>query len=401
MTAMFDGIRVVEVAQWVFVPAAGAVLANLGAEVTKIERLPGGDPLRGLFTASLGEGAGVYNPRVEQNNSGKRSLGIDLSTEAGREIVFRLVDDADVFLTNFRAPALARYGLDVEGVRARNPRIIYARGHGFGTRGPHADRPGYDASAFWARGGVGQTLTPAGADDAIAMRPAFGDHTAAMNLAFGIAAALFRRERTGETTVVDTSLLATAMWTLSSDVLSAFNPGYVGATASGRAPQQSPLAGTFKTADDRFIALVFMEPDRYWDAFCRHIGRDDLAEDERFRTGGARTQHAAECLAILRDIFASRTYDEWHAIVGELDAPWEPMQSVRDLYTDEQVAANGFLPTIVGRDDHVVAVPTQFDGAMEEPERAPEFGEHTETVLLELGYDWDAISALKDANVIV
>ena len=206
--------------------------------------------------------------------------------------MFRLVEQADVFLTNFRSSTLTRYGLDVAGVRARNPRVIYACGHGFGARGRHADRPGYDASAFWARGGVGATLTTADATEPVAMRPAFGDHTAAMNLAFGVAAALYKRERTGEPSVVDTSLLATAMWTLSSDVLSAFNPGYVGG-ATTRAPQQSPLAGTFKTADGRWITLVFMEPDRYWDPFCRHIGRDDLAVDDRFREGGARTENAA------------------------------------------------------------------------------------------------------------
>jgi crotonobetainyl-CoA:carnitine CoA-transferase CaiB-like acyl-CoA transferase len=144
-----------------------------------------------------------------------------------------------------------------------------------------------------------------------------------------------------------------------------------------------------------------MEPDRYWDAFCRHIGRDDLAEDERFREGGARTQNARECLSILREVFASRNYDEWREIVGALEAPWEPMQTVRDLYDDEQVVANGLLPTINEREDHVVAVPAQFDGEMEVPERAPEYGEHTEQVLLDLGLDWNDLAKLKDAKVIL
>ena len=196
------------------------------------------------------------------------------------------------------------------------------------------------------------------------MRPAFGDHTAAMNLAFGVAAALYKRERTGEPSVVDTSLLATAMWTLVVRRALRVQPRLRRRCDHDRAPQQSPLAGTFKTADGRWIALVFMEPDRYWDPFCRHIGRDDLAVDERFREGGARTQNARECLAILAEVFASRDYDDWRRIVAELDAPWEPMQSVQDLYDDEQVLANGYLPTINDRDDHVVAVPTQFDGEL-------------------------------------
>jgi crotonobetainyl-CoA:carnitine CoA-transferase CaiB-like acyl-CoA transferase len=402
MSDIFDGVRVLELAQWVMVPAAGAVLSNLGADVIKIERPNGGDPLRGLNTAMLGHDANDFNARIEQNNSGKRSVGLDIQTEGGRDLVNQMLDHADVFLTNFRSSTLERLGLDVASVQARNPRVIYARGNGFGARGPHADRPAYDASAFWARGGFAQTLTPPGLADPVQQRPALGDHTAAMNLAFGIAAALYQREHTGQVTVVDVSLLSTAMWMLSSDITAAFNPGYRPQNTA-RAPQQSPLVGTFATSDDRWIALVFMEPDRYWAPFCNHIGRPDLATDERFAAFGERQQHIGECLEILRELFASRPYEEWRDIVAELNAPWEPMQSIADLHTDRQVLANDYLMEIGDHDgnERLVAIPAQFDGASARPQRAPEFGEHTEQVLLDLGLDWDAITKLKDAGVII
>ena len=401
MTAMFDGIRIVELAQWVFVPACGAVFSNLGADVVKIERLGGGDPLRGLFTASLGPASGAYNPRVEQNNSGKKSLALDIRTDEGLEILFRLIEQADVFLTNFRMSTLESYGLDVDGVRARNPNVdLRARARirvaGAARRPTGLRRVGVLGTRWRRADAHHQRCRRPGGDAARIRRPHRGDEPRVRCGRARCSSASARESRRSSTRRCS----RTAMWTLSSDVLSAFNPGYVGG-ATTRAPQQSPLAGTFKTADGRYIAVVFMEPDRYWDKFCRHIGRDDLADDERFKEGGARTQNARECLEILREVFASKDYEEWRRIVVALEAPWEPMQNVRDLYDDEQVVANGFLPLINEREDHVVAVPAQFDGEIEVPERAPEFGEHTEQVLLELGLDWDELTKLKDAKVIL
>ena len=237
----FDGVRVVELAQWVFVPVAGALLADWGADVIRIERLDG-DPYRGLATQGIGTDRGGVNLSMALANRGKRSVALNLRHETGLAVLHELLTTADVFLTSLRPGALNRLGLDADTLRQQYPSLIYARGHGFGVRGPDANQPGYDSSAFWARGGVGHILTPPERDYPISQRGAMGDRNGGMALAFGIAAALLKRVNTGAGSVVDVSLLATAMWMLSSDLLAALNGGEV-APVSGRGPQVNPLTG--------------------------------------------------------------------------------------------------------------------------------------------------------------
>jgi len=237
----FSGVRVVELAQWVFVPVAGALLADWGADVLRIEKIEG-DPYRALATQGIGTDSGGVNVSVALANRGKRSVAIDLQTDDGMALLHELLSGADVFLTNLRPGALARLGLDADALRSRYPRLVYARGHGYGVRGPDADQAGYDASAFFARGGLAHVLTPPERDYPISQRGAMGDRNGAMSLAFGISAALLKRERTGEGSVVDVSLLATAMWTLSSDLLAALNGGQV-MRAGGRGPTPNPSSG--------------------------------------------------------------------------------------------------------------------------------------------------------------
>src|SRR5215470_15611285 len=289
----FEGIRVVELAQWVFVPVAGALLADWGADVVRIER-PEGDPYRGLMTQGIGTDSGGVNLSIALANRGKRSIALDLRTEQGREIVERLLATADVFLTNFRPGALQRLGLDAETLTERYPSLIYARGHGFGVRGPDADNPGYDASAFWARGGLAHVLTPEELDRPIGQRGAMGDRNGAMALAFGMAAALLERTRTGKGSVVDVSLLATAMWTLSSDVLSALQ-GNKPRSPSGRDASPNPLVGSFRTSDGRHVQLVFLQGDRYWADLCALLRRPDLAADPRFADMASRRENRVAC----------------------------------------------------------------------------------------------------------
>lgn len=213
-TGAFDGVRVVELAQWVFVPVAGALLADWGADVIRVERLDG-DPYRGLATQGIGTDRGGVNLSMALANRGKRSVALNLRDPSGLAVLHDLLASADVLLTSLRPGALERLGLGADAVRERHPHLVYARGHGFGVRGPDADQPGYDSSAFWARGGVGHMLTPTERDYPISQRGAMGDRNGAMALAFGIAAALLKRTRTGTGSVVDVSLLATAMWMLS------------------------------------------------------------------------------------------------------------------------------------------------------------------------------------------
>jgi crotonobetainyl-CoA:carnitine CoA-transferase CaiB-like acyl-CoA transferase len=396
----FDGVRVVELAQWVFVPVAGALLADWGAEVIRVDR-PEGDPYRGLATQGIGTDSGGVNLSVALANRGKRSVAIDLQTDEGKEVLHRLLESADVLLTSFRPDALERLGLGADVVRERYPRLVYARGHGYGVRGPDAGMAGYDASAFWARGGVGHVLTPPDLDYPIMQRGAFGDRNGGMALAFGVSAALLRRAATGEGSVVDVSLLATAMWTLSSDILSALQ-GATPRAFAGRAIF-NPLVGYYRTKDGRHISLVFLQSDRYWAPFCEIVGRPDLIADPRFADHAARGDSAAECVAVLDDVFAARTFAEWKELLGGLDAPWSPMQAVEELLDDPQVIANDYIGEVALEDGttyRLPRVPVQFDEQAPEMRRGPEHGEHTEEVLLELGYSWDDIAALGEAGVL-
>jgi crotonobetainyl-CoA:carnitine CoA-transferase CaiB-like acyl-CoA transferase len=402
----FDGVRVVELAQWVFVPVVGALLADWGADVVRVER-PEGDPYRGLMTQGIGTDGGGVNLSIALANRGKRSIALDLRTGEGRGVVDRLLESADVFLTSFRPGALRRLGLSADELTSRHPRLVYARGHGYGARGPDADQPGYDASAFWARGGLAHVLTPPDRDQPIGQRGAMGDRNGAMALAFGIAAALLRRGRTGRGSVVDVSLLATAMWTLSSDVLAALqgHKPRAAASASAAAAYVNPLVGAYRTKDGRHIQLVFLESDRYWADFCRAIGRDDLVDDPRFHDLAARGAHRDECVTVLADEFASRTFAEWKDVLAAIDAPWAPVQAVEELLDDPQVVANDYIGSVAAGDDggpsySLPTGPVQLDGQPPDLRRAPEHGEHTEALLLELGYSWEQIAELQGAGVV-
>jgi crotonobetainyl-CoA:carnitine CoA-transferase CaiB-like acyl-CoA transferase len=398
----FDGVRVVELAQWVFVPVAGALLADWGADVIHIESTQG-DPYRGLITQGIGSDRGGVNLSLALANRGKRSIVLNIKLEEGMDALHRLLSSADVFLTNMRPQALQRLGLDAESLTDRYPSLVYARGHGYGVRGPDADQAGYDASAFWSRGGLAHMLTPPERDYPIGQRGAMGDRNGAMALAFGVAGALLKRTRTGTGSVVDVSLMATAMWTLSSDILAALG-GDEPKVTSGRGASVNPVVGMYRTKDGRHIQLVFLEADRYWPDFCRIIGRPDLVDDPRFSDLRSRGENAAACLAELDAEFAKRTFVEWKELLRQLDAPWAPVQSVPELIEDPQVIANGYVGEVVVDGEpayRLPAVPVQFDGQPPALRRAPEHGEDTEAVLVELGYDWDEIIGLKEADVIL
>jgi crotonobetainyl-CoA:carnitine CoA-transferase CaiB-like acyl-CoA transferase len=401
---LFSGIRVVELASWVFVPVAGALLADWGAEVIKIEHPVTGDGYRGLVTQGMG-GPGV-NPAMEMANRGKRSVGLDLKAPEGREILLRLIAQADVFLTNYLPSVLDRLGLGVEALREVNPALIYARGHGFGARGPEADRPAYDSTAFWARGGLGETLTPSDLEQPIPQRGAVGDRNGAVNLAFGISGALFRRQRTGEGATVDVSLLATAMWMLGSDVLAALQGRFVPtgpATTTERQFPPNPLTANFRCADGRYLALCCLQPDPHWPNVCRALGLAELVDDPRFATIEARAENRQACVEALEAAFATRTLAEWSEAFREEKFPWGPFQRVTELVDDPQVVANGYIGEMLV-DGTPIAMPTgavQIDGAPAALRQGPGHGQHTELVLQELDYDWDDIIRLKEGGVVL
>lgn len=396
-----EGIRVLEVAMYGFVPSAGAVLADWGADVVKIEHAVNGDPQRGLRQTGSFRVDGDPNPNVAHANRGKRSLGLDMSRPEGLELLHELVKDSDVFLTSFMPASRARLRIDVDDIRAVNPRIVYARGSALGPRGPEADKGGYDMTAFWARAGTAATVTPPGSDGMISPPgPAYGDTVSGTNLAGGIAAALLRRERTGEAPVVDVSLLGSGLWALGHSIAVSvhLDRAWEGVTPSAHGSPTNPLSGLYRTADGRFLAFVMLQPARFWPNVCRCIGRPGLADDPRFTTAEAIAEHAPDAVKILREVIASRTLTEWSKDLAALDGPWAPVQDTLQAAADQQVRANGYIAR--AGELELVASPVQFDVEDTRLGPAPEFAAQTEEILTELGYDWDRILALKASGAI-
>jgi crotonobetainyl-CoA:carnitine CoA-transferase CaiB-like acyl-CoA transferase len=404
MTGVLDGVRVIEVAMWTFVPAAGAVLAEWGADVVKVEHPVTGDPQRGIINSGfLPDSAQGLNYMWEVPNRGKRSIGIDLRLPEGHALLLQLVESADVFVTNFLPDARRRLGIDVEDLRAVNPRLVYARGSGHGPRGPEAERGGFDSSTYWARGGIGYAVSPPELEHPVRMRSAFGDVMGGSALAGAIAAALYRRERTGEPSVVDVALLNLALWQLSVDVASA--QVLDGDDVFRYDPENlvNPTVGMYRTKDGRHLNLTMLDSDRYWDDLLDHLGRPDVLEDPRFATHALRGEHSKDCTQALKQVFLSRTVAEWREQLSGVEAVWSPLQTPRELHEDPAVLANGFirdLHTASGRRLAVATNPAQFDEQAPVTAAAPEHGQHTEEILLELGLSWDDILACKDSGAV-
>jgi crotonobetainyl-CoA:carnitine CoA-transferase CaiB-like acyl-CoA transferase len=390
---------VIELAQWVFVPSATAILAELGADVIRLEHPAEGDPYRALTTSGYANNGTMLHARSAQVNRGKRSVGVDLATPDGRGVAYRLVEHADAFVTSLRTPALERLGMLPDDLRAVNAQLVYARGDAFGPHGPDSGLPGYDITAFWARGGVGALLTPPGADEVVRQPPAFGDRVASIGLGLGIVAGLLQRERTGRASEVTASLMAAAAWVTASDLVS---------LSAEEEPEQEavpppavPLTGSYRCSDGRFMMINLMQSDRYFADFCKAVGAAELTDDKRFLDHAARTEHGDELRAELQAVIGRRTLADWRRVLANFDGPWAPVQNPREFRNDPQVLANGFLRAVGdGSGTHLVRAPFTIGDVVDELPRSPELGEHTETVLLEMGWTWDEIETLKSAGAI-
>jgi crotonobetainyl-CoA:carnitine CoA-transferase CaiB-like acyl-CoA transferase len=400
MSGPFSGVRVLEVAMYGFVPSAGAVMADWGADVLKVEHAVTGDPQRGLRQVGAYKVEGEPNPNFEHANRGKRSIGLDVSTPEGLEVLYELAARSDVFLTNFLPEARQRFKIDVSDIRKVNPSIIYARGSALGPRGIEANRGGYDMTAFWSRGTSAASITPPNLDGLINPPPAYGDTISGTNLAGGIAAALFKRERTGEPSVVDVSLLGSGLWAMGHALAVSLHldKSWVAPPMGSRGALTNPLSGLYKTADGRYLSLVMLQPGKYWADVCAHIGRPELAADPRFATAEQLAANADEAAKILQEVFASKTLAEWAEVLATVSGPWAPVQDTLQAGGDAQARANEYF--LHAGSLELVSSPVQFDVTAPSLRQAPEFAEQTEEVLQELGLDWDRIIALKAAGAV-
>jgi crotonobetainyl-CoA:carnitine CoA-transferase CaiB-like acyl-CoA transferase len=384
-----------------FVPSAGAVLVEWGADVVKVEHAVTGDPQRGLRQTGLLRVEGDPNPNIEHANRGKRSIGLDMSVPEGRDVLYELARRADVFLTSFLPDARKKFGIDVDDIRAVHPNIIYARGSALGPRGAEADKGGYDMTAFWCRAGTAATITPPGMPGMIGPPgPAYGDTISGTNLAGGIAAALLKRERTGEPSVVDVSLLGSGLWSMGHTValtvhlgqrMEAFPPGVHGSPVN-------PLVGLYATSDDRYISFVMMQATKFWADVCRHVDLPELADDPRFATVESIAANTSDAVELLTKAIAARTLAEWSERFATLAGPWAPVQDTLQAADDAQIRANEYV--VRAGELELVANPVQFDVAAPQTGPAPGFAEQTDEILMELGLDWDRIIELKTAGAV-
>ncbi|MGX9673336.1 CaiB/BaiF CoA transferase family protein [Mycobacterium sp. HM-7] len=396
-----DGVRVLEVAMYGFVPSGGAVLGEWGADVIKVEHAVTGDPQRGLRQTGTLRVEGDPNPNIEHANRGKRSIGLDMAVPEGREVLLELARRADVFLTSFLPGHRKKFAIDVDDIRAVNPAIIYARGSALGPRGAESEKGGYDMTAFWCRAGTAATITPPGMPGMIAPPgPAYGDTISGTNLAGGIAAALFKRERTGEPSIVDVSLLGSGLWSMGHTVALTSHLGQLmEAPAPGvHGSPINPLVGLYETSDGRIISLVMMQPTKFWADVCRHMELDEYIDDPRFVTAQDIAANTAAAVEILGKAMATKTLAEWSERFATLSGPWAPVQDTLQAAKDAQIRANDYL--VQAGELELVANPVQFDVAPPETGPAPGFAEQTEEILLELGMDWDRIIELKSAGAV-
>jgi len=397
MSGPMEGIKVVELGMWVAGPAGACILGDWGADVIKIEP-PTGDPFRALLSGIF-EGV---NPPFELDNRNKRSIALNLTSPEGRDIAAELVDGADVFVTNARPAALERAGLDWDTLSARNPRLVYGHVTGYGLHGDDRNRAAYDVGAFWSRTGVAAALTPEGSPLPY-QRGGMGDHMAGLAAAGAISAALFSRERTGHGQLISVSLMRIGMYMMGWDISLASRLGLPTTPMTVAAPP-NPMLTAYTAGDGKRFWLLGLQGDRLWPDLLRAIDRESWASDPRYVDLLARGMNSAELVRELEEVFATKPLHEWAELFDRDDVWWAPVRHAHEVVDDPQAhASGGFVSVPVEGSDPIegVATPVDFFGTPWTPRSvAPEFGQHTEEVLLELGHDWGRIAELKELGAI-
>ena len=402
------GIRVLDMTVWQFGPVSTAMMGDMGADVIKIEALDG-DAGRGLWRAStlnmdLGEGRNAY---FEACNRNKRGIAVNLKTEAGRRIIYKLVENADVFVQNYRQGVAERLGVGYDTLREINPMLVYGSANGYGPAGPDSHLPSFDGCGQ-ARAGLMMSATEPDAEYPTRISQGVSDQIGAIMMCMGVLSALVCRNQQGIGQKVDASHLSANMWLQGLGIsMSLLNKGQTFGSYERESPT-NPLSNVYKCKDGRCIQMMHLQPDPYWRPICHAMGLDDIIDDPRFTDMRARAENTVELVRIMDEKFATKTLDEWDTIFREFDVDfiYAKVQSITDLKDDVQVVANDYITEFehpVLGDVKMCNHPNIYS---ETPaglwREAPELGQHTEQILIdELGYDWDDISELQDAGAIL
>jgi crotonobetainyl-CoA:carnitine CoA-transferase CaiB-like acyl-CoA transferase len=424
MTTALKGIKVIDCSQVAAVPMCARILGDFGADVIHIENPVTGDYWRNFLKAQVDSGQACpsdFDYNWENYNRNKRSVTIDLTKESGQAVMHNMVKQADVFLSNLRSFELERFKLEYETLNKINPRIIWGNVNGYGKVGPDKDLPAYDATAYWARAAIPYVMSQPGLP-VWGYRPGIGDNVVGMSLAYGIVQALYLREKTGLGQEVDVSLFHTGLFQISFDISGSLITGKDFADWRTAAPQElqqqalamymqlaafytkmtSPLTGAYFTKDGRTLMFIILQPDRYWVKFCKATGHEELLQNHKYDTMEGRAEDVMQLYQLFSATFLTKTLDEWRPLLEGI--PYAPNQSIKEAANDIQAIESGCFvsyehpqkgiirqvanPVIMSKNPASVRMP------------APEFGQHTEEVLLEYGYSWEDIAKLKEGGII-
>ena len=405
MPGPLEGLKVLEIANWIAAPAACAILADMGEEVVKIEHLETGNPVRSIDVSSRGvvQYSSGINSAFELLNRGKKSVAVNLENPRGQEVVQKMAAGSDVVVTNLTPHRQERYGLRYEDIGALNARAIYLALTGYGTEGPERDRSGFDYVAFWARSGIMGSLGEAGGPPT-QQRPGQGDRTTSLALTATIGIALYERERSGEGQRIDCSLLHTGMWAIGSDIMSALKTRQPVERVS-RKDVGNPLFNFYQTSDGSWLQLVMIESERFWDGFCKALGLVEFAADPKFDTHVKRVEHSHELVEIIENKLFSENFEHRAARRDEQRCIWAPVQTLDQVVDGPQVHANSSTTTLTHAEEgdfNILTAPIKYGRTPGIPtSTAPELGQDTEVTLLELGYTWDEVIDLKEQGAII
>ncbi|MBN2238422.1 MAG: CoA transferase [Dehalococcoidales bacterium] len=400
MSGILEGIKVLSMGQIVAIPAASSTMADWGADVIKLEPLTG-EMHRGLKRAQ-GVETGEINWVMQVLNRNKKSLALDLSQEAGSEIIYKLIRSCDIFMSNYKRSSMNKMKLDYKTLSNINPKLIYGFVSGYGAKGPDRDERGYDFTAGWARSGMMHLIGEPGTPPA-PQRVGIIDSMAGSHLVSAICAALLQREKTGKGQEIEVSLYHTAVWSLAVDIQGAL--GGTEPVKHDRTKAQNPVWNSYETKDGRWFWLAMLQAGPAWPGFCRAIERPELENDPKFCGLEERKENCEELIQIIQDILATRTMADWEQRFKDNNCIYGRVQTPMEVINDPQALANDFFVDVehpYAGNIKLITTPAQFsDNPATLRNTCPELGQHNEEILLELGYTWEDIAILKEQRVIL